>query len=119
MAELEIRTQTVSGVPTVHLRGELDADNAPRVRHLLDSLILPERPVLMVLLSGLSYIDSTGLGVLVAGLKQATDRSGALVLVEPSPTVARVLRITGLDTLFLVFPTEADAQDYLCARSVD
>lgn len=119
MAELAIRTQTVGGVPTVQLRGELDADSAPRVRCLLESLTAPERPALLLSLAGLSYIDSTGLGVLVAGLKQAMDRSGTLVLAAPSPVVARVLRITGLDTLFLVFPTEAEALAYLCARPAE
>lgn len=119
MADLEIRTQIVGGVPTVDLRGELDAGNAPRLQRLLESLLLAERPGLMIRLSGLSYMDSVGLGALVAGLKQATDRSGTLALVEPSPVVARVLRITSLDMLFRIFPTEADARAYLCTRPLD
>ncbi len=119
MADLEIRTQTVGGVPAVQLWGELDAGSAPRLLCLLESLLAADRPGLMILLSGLSYMDSTGLGVLVAGLKRATDRSGALALVAPSPSVARVLRITSLDRLFRIFPTEADAWAYLCARPVD
>lgn len=114
--EIEIRTQTVGGVPAVHLWGELDAGSAPRLQSLLESLLVPERPRVMILLSGLSYMDSTGLGVLVAGLKQATDRSGTLALVAPSPPVARVLRITSLDRLFRIFPHEAAARAYLCPQ---
>jgi len=91
------------------LQGDFDSYSAPRVRSLLETLELEKLPAVLVHLGSLEYIDSTALGVLVAGLKQATDHSGSLALVAPSPPVARILRITGLDKLFLIFDDEAQA----------
>lgn len=108
MAELHVQTQVVAGVPTIYLRGDFDSYSAPRVRTLLDELTAGDSPEIRVHLAGVGYVDSTGLGVLVAGLKQATDQGGSLCLVAPPPSVERTLRITGLDRLFPVV-TEGDA----------
>lgn len=113
MAELEINTHIVGYVPTIHLRGELDSYSAPRVRHILETFTFRDRPAVIVNLMELEYIDSAGLGVLVAGLRQATENSGMLALVSPAPTVARVLHVTGLDTLFTVFTDETEAQQQM------
>ena len=100
MAELHVHTQVVAGVPTIYLRGDFDSYSAPRVRTLLDELTAEANPQIRVHLAGLDYVDSTGLGVLVVGLKQATDQNGSLCLVAPPPSVERTLRITGLDRVF-------------------
>jgi anti-sigma B factor antagonist len=113
MAELEINTHYIGRVPTVRLRGDFDSYSATRVRRLLETYTQAEKPTLLVDLTAVEYIDSAGLGVLVAALKQATDRSGSLALVNPSVGVARVLRVTGLDTLFTIFSDETEAQRQL------
>lgn len=102
MAELHINSRVVAGVPTVYLQGDFDSYSAPRVRALLDSLTAQREPEIHVHLGGLEYIDSTGLGVLVAGLKQATDHAGSLCLIAPTPTVERTLHVTGLDQIFRI-----------------
>ena len=102
MAELLITSQTIAGAPMVYLQGEFDSYSAPRVRALLESLTSEPCPHVRVHLGGLEYIDSTGLGVLVAGLKQATDQQGQLELIAPTPAVERVLHITGLDKIFTI-----------------
>jgi anti-sigma B factor antagonist len=104
MAELQIETQMSEGVPEIRLYGELDSYSAPRVRQLIDSLVTQEQPILRINMTGLDYIDSTGLGVLVGALKRTTDLAGILVLIEPSPQVSRVLQVTGLDHMFKVQP---------------
>lgn len=102
MAELHISSQTCDGVPTVTLQGEFDSYSAPRVRILLETLTAGANPCIRIQLAGLEYIDSTGLGVLVAALKQVTNRSGRLELIEPTPPVLRILQITGLDKIFSI-----------------
>ncbi len=111
MAELEIRTQVEEGVSEVWLRGELDAYSAPRVRELLQTLILGEQPSVVVDLAGLDYIDSSGLGVLVSALRQARDNGGQITLAHPSPVVARVLQITGLHRVFPVVSDTTGTSD--------
>jgi anti-sigma B factor antagonist len=113
MAELEIHTHYIGRVPTVRLQGDFDSYSATRVRRLLETYTQAEKPTLLVDMGDVEYIDSAGLGVLVAALKQATDRSGNLAIVNPSVAVSRVLRVTGLDTLFSIFNDESEAQRQL------
>ncbi|BDI31858.1 anti-sigma F factor antagonist [Capsulimonas corticalis] len=110
MAELHIDVHNESAVATVLLRGELDAYSAPRLRQVLDPLIKATDPAILVDLTALEYLDSAGLGVLVAALKQVTDRDGQFGVISPSPIVARVLQVTGLFKLFTIFSDPAEAQ---------
>ncbi|MEO7718130.1 MAG: anti-sigma factor antagonist [Capsulimonas sp.] len=110
MADLQIDVRDENGVATILLRGELDAYDAPRLRAIMDPLIKVAQPAILVDLTALEYLDSAGLGVLVAALKQVTDRDGQFGVISPSPIVARVLQVTGLCKLFTVFDDTAQAQ---------
>jgi anti-sigma B factor antagonist len=68
-----------------------DADNVILVMHDVD------------------YIDSTGLGALVAGLKRAADRKARITLVSANPRVRRVFEITGLEKVFPIYRNLQDA----------
>jgi anti-sigma B factor antagonist len=109
MAELTIETRLEGGVPVVGLAGELDAYHAPRLRERLDATLSPEQPSLVLNLLDVGYIDSTGLGVLVAARKRAELHGGTLRLVVGDGAVQRTLKITGLLTVFPIFDTEAAA----------
>src|SRR5580658_3181589 len=100
MAELQIDSKVIAGVPIIYLQGEFDSYSAVRVRSVLDAATEGQQPIVMIQMAGLDYIDSAGLGVLVATLKQLNDRKGALALVGLTPSVARVFRVTGLDNIF-------------------
>ena len=118
MAELQIASHVVEGVALVSLQGDLDSYSAPRLRHLLDGLAESDRPAVLLDLAYLEYIDSVGLGVLVASLKRLSDCSGALALVSVPPPVANVLRVTGLERMFPVFTDGEAAQASLRADRV-
>lgn len=64
---------------------------------------------ILIDLSGVEYIDSGGVGVLVSTLLHVTRRGGQLKLLSPSERVARVLEITGLHEVFAIFAREGDA----------
>ena len=81
----------------VSLKGELDVAGAGRLRDCLVAEIAAGRTTIMLDLAGLEFIDSTGLGVIVSGLKRARERGGDVVLRAPNRTTRRVLEITGLD----------------------
>lgn len=110
MAELYLETRQDKGIDLLTLRGDFDAENAPRVQETLTALTDRERPVIFVHMADLKYIDSAGLGVLVGALKQAAARAGKIVLIQPSPFVTRILRVTALDKMFPVFADEAQAR---------
>jgi len=110
MAELYLETRHETNIAFVTLKGDFDADNAPRVQEALAALTDREQPIIFLLMTELKYIDSAGLGVLVGALKQAAARGGRIVLIQPSPFVSRVLRVTALDKVLLVFADEAEAR---------
>ena len=69
------------------------------------------RTRLILDLADVRYIDSTGRGTLIGGLKRAGDADESMVLLWPSPRLRRMLSNTGLDRLFEIADPEADAID--------
>jgi anti-sigma B factor antagonist len=86
----------------VTVLGELDLATAPRLRQELVRLV--ERGVRLVTvdMSGLRFIDSTGLGVLVSALKRLRSYGGDLILRSPDQRALRSLTISGLLGMFTV-----------------
>jgi anti-sigma B factor antagonist len=93
------------GTALVRLSGRLDAAAAPRVLAHLKDAVAEGQSRLAVDLSDVSFIDSTGLGTLVSGLKTARKAEGDLRLVAPSPQAQRLLRLTTLDRVFFTSGT--------------
>jgi anti-sigma B factor antagonist len=91
------------------LKGSLDIATSPTVRAaLLDAAERGEHRI-VVDLSGLDFIDSTGLGALIGGQRRAKENSGEVRLVAREGQILRLLRITGLLTVFGVYHTLDDA----------
>lgn len=109
MAELIIETRMESPLPVVDLVGELDVYQAPRLRERLEALVASGANSLVLNLTRVEYIDSTGLGTLVALRKLAIARGGELRLLCPNPSIRRVFEITGLLTVFPFFDDESAA----------
>jgi anti-sigma B factor antagonist len=98
----EVGVEDVDGWQVLRLAGEVDVATAPRLRDRLVQLVTDGPPRVVVDLSGLSFIDSMGLGALVSGLKRARAHDGDLRLAGPTDHVAKVLSITRLDQAFVV-----------------
>jgi anti-sigma B factor antagonist len=90
------------------IEGDLDLVAAPDLRvRLADAA---ERAPLLVLdLTNLDFVDSTGLGVLVGTHRRLRDAGGEMRLAGASARIQRVLSVTGLDQVFSTFPTVGDA----------
>jgi len=88
------------GGSDVHLVGELDLFTAPLLREGLLRLLDDGTGDLTLDMSRLSFIDSTGLSVLVGAYKLAQQNGRGIVLRGPRPSARKVLEISGLDTVF-------------------
>ena len=106
MADLVIGLRTVQGTPVLDLNGEVDSYNSPKLREKMISLIEDGQVKLVVNLSGVDYIDSTGLGTLVGGLKRASEKGGAIQIICPNEQIYKVFSITGLVKVFQIFDNE-------------
>ena len=93
------------------LAGRLDAASAPALQAALEEALADGETRLLVELSAIEFLDSTGLGILVGGLKAARKAGGDLRLVSPSPPVARLLRLTTLDRVFRVLESAGAGWD--------
>lgn len=98
----EVTRAQPGGETEVAVTGELDVYTSPRLRDLLDGLSDDEARTVVFDLSGMHFVDSTGLGLLVSALTRAQDLGGSARLRAPNPATAKLLEITGLGHLFAV-----------------
>jgi stage II sporulation protein AA (anti-sigma F factor antagonist) len=97
-AALEIREEP--GLLLFAIRGEIDHHGARALREELDLAILRARPYLVTLdLSGVTFMDSSGLGLIVGRLSTVTDLGGRLRLVGISRQIQRILLLAGAERL--------------------
>ena len=88
------------GTLKVSLSGELDESNAGGLRASLDANIVPQNTKRVILdLSRLSFMDSTGIGVLVGRYKKFRPKSVAFFITEPNATVDKILKLSGIYTI--------------------
>jgi anti-anti-sigma factor len=87
---------------TVKVAGEIDLTSAPRLDDEVTGLIEDSVSRLTITLGGVSFMDSTGLRVLLKASKLLDASGGTLVLDEPSDPVRRLLEVSGLDSHFQI-----------------
>jgi anti-sigma B factor antagonist len=97
--EFAVRVIEAGEVTIVDVRGDLDCYTAPQLRTVLVELADGPRRVVLDVGSS-TFIDSTGLGVLVGALKRLRQQGGDMVLRSPSPMTARLFEVTGMSKLF-------------------
>jgi anti-sigma B factor antagonist len=101
MVSMDLSTRESDGQGVVALRGELDVADAASVAAALAAVAVRERTVI-VDLTGLEFIDSSGVAALVLARKQARRAGGDLLLAAPQDQVLRVLAVTRLAEVFSV-----------------
>lgn len=99
---LAIDTQAVNNGARVVIEGEVDVSNATEFTNALDAVLEDKAPVIDVDLEAVPYIDSTGIGVLVAAAHRATEMGSEFTVSHPQPNVLRVLTLLGVGSEFHV-----------------
>ncbi len=107
--ELQLATRSQGTASVVSVTGEVDVFSAPDLDSELSGLVEAGSPRLVVDLTEVSFLDSTGLGVLVKALKHAREAGGWLHLVITSDRIRKIFEITGLDASIPIFDTAQDA----------
>jgi anti-sigma B factor antagonist len=103
--ELTLSTRTVAGHRVLDVAGEIDVYTAPQLRERLITLVEDGARRVIVDLSRVEFLDSTGLGVLVGALKRLRGVGGELLLVCAQERLLKIFRITGLDRVFTLYDT--------------
>jgi anti-sigma B factor antagonist len=107
--EFDIACEYMGAYCVVEVRGEVDVYTAPKLREQLHQAVHGGAHAVVVDAAGIEFIDSSGLGVLVGVFKQLRRRRGVLAVAGAPENVAKMLRITGLATVFLVADSVAGA----------
>ncbi|TNH23127.1 STAS domain-containing protein [Micromonospora orduensis] len=97
---LDVQVNVGDRVVRVRVAGEVDIATVAAFRSALWSA--PARPVLHLEMSGLRLLSAAGVRTLLAAHLRIRARGGELILVDPTPVVARVLRATGLHRVMTV-----------------
>ncbi|HWQ57603.1 MAG TPA: anti-sigma factor antagonist [Clostridia bacterium] len=97
---MQIRSETVGSRAVARLNGELDHHSAAQTRAALDALLLnPKVDELELDLGGVSFMDSSGLGVILGRYRTLSRRGGKLALRGANRHVDRILRMAGVYAL--------------------
>lgn len=106
---LQITEHAVGNVTVLNLKGRLILEDCSELREAVDALVQQGRPKLVLDLQDVPYIDSAGLGILVAKYLSVRRVGGDIKLVHLGPRSSHVLDITHLDRIFETFDSEDDA----------
>ena len=107
---MAVRTRGVGNNLVIDVQGQVDLHSSPRMRSaILEGINRKEVSQVAVNLSGVSYIDSSGLGELVSSYATVTNQGGSVKLLNVQKRVHDLLQITKLYTVFEVFTDETEA----------
>lgn len=101
---MEIDVQARENAVIVHVIGTLDMQSSPDLGKILKKHAEEARRQIMVDLSRVDYMDSSGVGVLISGLKLARRNDVPFSLINVAPRVLMVIEMTRLTQLFRIFP---------------
>ncbi len=93
----------------ISLAGEVDLYTAPEFKEQLLEVVGKGSRNVLVDLTNATFIDSTTLGVLVGGVKRLRPNGGQLTLVCSDRNITKIFEITGLDKVFPIYPSRAEA----------
>jgi len=106
VVDLSLETREVDGRTIVAVGGEIDVYTAPRLRDRISELVAGGAYHLVIDLEKVDFLDSTGLGVLVGGLKKVRAHDGSMDLICDQERLLKIFRITGLAKVFTIHPSD-------------
>ena len=101
--ELRVSSRFQGDHVVLALAGEIDLYTAPKLQsELMSALAGGKTAHIVVDMSAVEFCDSTGMNVLLAGHRLATERGGDLTLAAPRASVRKILEVTGLESVFTI-----------------
>ena len=107
--DLTLVTRDVDGKTVIAVSGEIDVYTAPKLRDKITELVGNGEYHLVIDMEKVDFLDSTGLGVLVGGLKKVRAHDGSMRLICNQERLLKIFRITGLAKVFVIHGSQAEA----------
>jgi anti-sigma B factor antagonist len=109
IVDLSLNTREVDSRTIVAVGGEIDVYTAPKLRDKITELVGEGHHQLVIDMENVDFLDSTGLGVLVGGLKKVRAHEGSMELICSQDRLLKIFRITGLAKVFTIHESESAA----------
>ena len=106
---MEVHISNHQDAAVIEIRGEVDLYTSPQVREAIVGVTRRRTPLVIVDLTGVDYMDSSGVATLVEGLQFCRGYGGAFRLAGLGETVRQVFRFAKLDTVFEIYPSAGEA----------
>lgn len=106
---MEFQERTTDGLVVLAPQGKLNLVTAPAVKSRIDELVKSGSTRVVVDLSGVGFIDSSGLGALIGSLKSARQAGGDVRIAGPGDQVRAVLKLTNLDRILAPYDDVEEA----------
>lgn len=100
---LQAHIKEAGGIPIIELEGEIDLSTSPILKETIYKILDSGHKNIILDLAGVRFMDSTGLGVLVAALKKASTQDGSVKLICANASIMKTFTLTGLDKVFLIY----------------
>jgi anti-sigma B factor antagonist len=107
--DLDVETTPRGNATVLTLRGEIDVYTAPRLRQAIVDVVDGGAQHVVLDMEKVDFLDSTGLGVMVEGLKRISGRAGTLSVVATQDKILKIFDITGLNKAFGMFGSVEEA----------
>jgi len=106
---MAVKTEAKNGLMVCRIDGEIDINTAPDIKRAFDRLVSKKEPKIIINLSRVTYVDSSGLATLVEVLKNMRAYGGRMKLTNMAPKIKSLFEITKLEKLFEIMSDEEDA----------
>lgn len=106
---MEIIHKTIDSIPVLEIQGEVDLYNAREIKEAIDEKVKNQQYEVVVDLSQVPFMDSSGIGTLVTGMYKLKKYHGNLKVAGVSGSVAKVFKLTGMESHLEVFLSVEDA----------
>jgi anti-sigma B factor antagonist len=106
---MEVAIRHAENGVVISVEGDVDLYSSPKLREAILDSVKKKRSPLVMNLSGVTYIDSSGVATLVEGLQLSKEYGGKFRLVEMSERISEVFQLARLQQVFEICGTEAEA----------
>ena len=106
---MEVKTRTEKSAVVISIKGRIDTVAAPELEKCIIEIMNAIKGILILNMSEVDYISSTGLRVLLSAAKEIKAKQGEILLVGIQGLVKKVFEMSGFSMMFKIFETEEDA----------
>jgi anti-sigma B factor antagonist len=114
---MKVQVRKLDKVSIVDCSGDIDLYSSPRLREAMLAEIRPDGPSVLVNMSGVSYVDSSGIATLVEGLQLSRQTQTHFGLFGLRPNARSVLELARLHKVFAIFENETEAVEKIGSTS--